>query len=262
MKTLRLSVLVSCALIALSGCGKDDPMQVPAAAVQPPSPEGGGVVTPVPAGPAKPERREDFVLSTSYVGPNLQMPYPNDWNLGAISLQGDDAKALFDALALKTAKLRADDTWLAGRKKSARDVACIQHSRRATPGKLEHECAFAIEFRRGSLQTERPARTDERVAQLQGSYIGVNLVMVTPHPVNFTVVRIRGEDARALFFTLNAFPRQTGGNVVYRPSRQKRGEDLECFETSKYAAPDELEYACHFYINYRTGEKIALGEDR
>lgn len=87
--------------------------------------------------------------------------------------------------------------------------------------------------------------------KLQETYAGQNLMMIYPHRGNWGWVKVNDEDAKVLYDHMKVKPLYRSGSLM--SSNTKTGTHVSCFEKAQHSQPNEKEYACSIYINYRLG---------
>jgi hypothetical protein len=195
-----------------------------------------------------------FSLEKNYLGNNLLLLYPNHENWGSVKIEGQDAKKLFETLQLKVSKTGGNLVWNPSRVKRGSHISCYEESMISSPEKLEYRCSFYIEYRAGSvIENNVQVKMDKTVPELTQTYSGDSLMLIAHHPAKWGFLKLKGMDAKALFFTMSVEPTTTEGNLNYLPSKKKEGRDITCWATSATATPDKVEHACDIFINYSTG---------
>lgn len=191
---------------------------------------------------------EQFILNQNYFGEVLTLIYPHPRNWGRISIKGDDAKALYDTLQIKSVNSGGNSVWLPANHKEGYNIICFEQARRESPNKPEYACSIYIDYRNGSV-SENVTKIifDEDVPENKSSYLGKCLTMIAPNAVKWGYISINGIDAKALYSTLNVQP-------VKGEENRKKGENIVCFERSPLIVKEKVEYACSLYINYSDGK--------
>lgn len=246
MKTpaLRLPTTLALLALALSACGKDGKTaaavaatadsSVPASVTQSPvdSVAKKKALTPVGTGP--------FELTKSYNGDIMHMAYPNKDNVGWVELSGPEAAALYQALQLKETNLDG------GTEKAGLNIHCRKYS-------ADHLCDLYFNYRTGIAYTREFSPEDLSVPVLAVPYSGDHLLLEAPHSGRWGWLRIQGEDARALFYTLEGPVVTKGGNTVWMPSQRKERANVACYRQAPRSNPSDIHYACSMFLNYSTG---------
>jgi hypothetical protein len=91
------------------------------------------------------------------------------------------------------------------------------------------------------------------------SYLGEEVTLIYPHARDWGYITLRDADAQALYDALNVKVvknekvKDAEASLVWLPGMSRTGYQVKCYKQAKIAAPEAFQYACTFYINYRTG---------
>lgn len=183
----------------------------------------------------------------SYSGKQVTLIYPSDTNYGKISIHGEDARHLFEALRVK---VNADDENEFYTIKNGRNMSC-KYSKLSR----DYECSFVLQYRSGFIRiTQASSAPNLRVPSVREFYYGADVVLWADDPENMGRIQIKGRDAEALFNALYVPTEKIKNPINNLPSLQKRGEDLICRGFAGLEADEKLAYSCSFYINHATGK--------
>jgi len=95
-------------------------------------------------------------LEESYLGNNLVLIAKHPASFGVVSFKGDDAKALFDTLAMDATPTETSTEIYQVDKKEGKNVSCYRETHHVG-GKLkrDYSCNFYIDYKFGSIREKR-----------------------------------------------------------------------------------------------------------
>lgn len=134
-------------------------------------------------------------------------------------------------------------------------VGCHQESKKHSSSNLQQN---SNEITKTMAELSRPKNTTEidENFKLNQTYQGDNLLLIYPHARNFGWWKLKGEDAKVLYESLEIEPIKSEGGTVYLPSSIKNASSVSCYKQSFRSDPKTIFYSCSFFINYRSGNVV------
>lgn len=222
---------------------------------------------PTPTQPAV-ERGPRQVLANDYLGHRLFVIYPSldpaqipdaIPNFGSVNLEGEEAHALYDVLAVKARHLPSTEYFRNGTVKVAGSIACYRQFRRTAPRGLSYECEFAYDYRTGLLRpsSASPTPKDRHVARVKKDFNGESLALIEDKKTSYGIIRLEGQDAEVAFGLLQA--RESSSQEGYDGTLIDRTTPgVSCSEFTPNSLSESRSYNCAVLFDYRTGLPQAL----
>lgn len=191
---------------------------------------------------------ENFNQSPNYKTNRLTLIYPNQNNLGWVTIEGRDAEKLYDTLRVKPEQAKGTQDWNPGDLKRAQHVSCYRQTSRQDEGQKFFGCTIYLNYRNGTVEDQVNAKLVKKgnAQSIVEDYRGSALYMSAQDKI--ALITLRGIDAKALYRALD-IPE----NLITRKGvdfDHKQGQ-FECFHEL-----DKDTYECIIKLDYKRGTVI------
>lgn len=193
----------------------------------------------------QPDQSFSFKVKTK----NLDFLYPNKEKTGKIVLIVKDAKALYDALRIKSSQLEDTEKQQTVKTKQGHNLKCFEIHPLNINERTRWGCEMDFRYEEGLVNVEMDDwEVDEEVPQLSVDKIGHNLTLKAGQS-QLSTISFKQNSALMLynFLTVPEFE-------IDPVTKVKKGQDYICTKVISLIADDN--YTCELTFDHETGQVI------
>lgn len=197
----------------------------------------------------------------SYQGSIVTLAVPSAKNWGSIRISDEDAKALYQALRIKTTATQKNQNYLEGTAKTGHGIRCYKGAEVKTPTAEEYSCSIYFDYVTGTVnEMSKKVEFDETVPAISEKFSGQSVIIDPSAKVPTAFIRVTGLDAQAMYTLLrtkgqfNADADQTDITAM-----ERKGKNITCVKSRPSGATEDS-YKCMLSLNALSGA-IAMTEE-